>query len=165
MILKVWFVAAIATIALTTVCSGKVTPAEQCPGESFEGLQDRIQVKPCGKTRCKLAKNTNITVIFKFSAEEEVKTLTNEVLALVSGLPIPFFGVDGSDACGDVQRSDTGEKASCPLPAGHDYLYTNVFPVLPIYPTLSTRVHWSLRDGNKRLICFEVPAVITEGKH
>ncbi|KAJ8723891.1 hypothetical protein PYW07_007871 [Mythimna separata] len=165
MMFKVWFVAVLLTVFATIFCSGNVTPAQQCPGESFEGLQDRIQVTPCGKSRCNLVKNTNVTVNMKFTVVDKTDTMTNEVYAYIGGAPVPFLGVDGTDACQHVKRAASDEYVACPLAPG-DYEYTNVFPVLPVYPTLSTKVHWSLKAGKKSLICFEVPAAITAGsKH
>ncbi|KAF9801324.1 hypothetical protein SFRURICE_000418 [Spodoptera frugiperda] len=160
---KVWFVAVVFATVLSAVYS-YATPSEQCPGESFEDLRDRIQVTPCGQKRCKLPKNSNITVVFKFTPKKVVKSITNEVFANIAGVPLPFIGVDGTDACGDVKRADTQEAVACPLPADQDYVYTNVFPVQPFYPAVNLRVHWNLKDGKKSLICFEVPAVITAGK-
>lgn len=97
-----------------------------------------------------------------FSDEKGIDSLTNEVFGYIGGVPVPFFGVDGTDACQHVRRATADEYLSCPLPAG-EYEYTIVFPVLPVYPLLNTKVHWSLNAGKKSLICFEVPATITSG--
>ncbi|XP_045776175.1 ecdysteroid-regulated 16 kDa protein-like [Maniola jurtina] len=147
------------TVAFITVQCNK-TPSEQCSGQNFEDLTDRIQVLPCGKSRCKLRKGTNTTVIFKFKPKTEVKKLTNDVYAVIAGLPLPFIGVSGVSACAQVKRADTGEPAPCPLAPNQEYLYTNHFPIESFYPAVPLRVHWSLNDGVKDVICFEVPAVI-----
>ncbi|CAK1583683.1 unnamed protein product [Parnassius mnemosyne] len=141
-----------------------VTPSEQCEGQNFEGLRERIQVKPCSKKGCKLRKGTNTTVIFKFKPEHEVKTLVNDVYAIVAGLPLPFLGVTGASACAHVTRSSDGSPVSCPLAAGEEYTYSNVFPIESYYPNVDLRVHWALLDGKKNVICFEVPAVITPAR-
>ncbi|XP_068619046.1 ecdysteroid-regulated 16 kDa protein-like [Battus philenor] len=159
----------IITFVIISVCitlawsEMNVTPAEQCEGVNFENLRERIQVIPCGKKSCKLRKGTNTTVVLKFKPEFDVKTLVNEVYATVAGLPLPFLGVTGSSACPQVTRSD-GTPASCPLTAGEEFIYTNVFPIEPFYPNTDLRVHWALKDGDKSVICFEVPAVITPAK-
>ncbi|XP_075982492.1 NPC intracellular cholesterol transporter 2-like [Anticarsia gemmatalis] len=159
--LKSWLFIGIIAVVVATAWTDSITPVEQCRGESFENLPERIQVKPCGKTRCKLPKNSNVTVVFKFKTKQEVKTLVNDVSAEISGIPLPFIGVSGTSACDHITHADTGEAASCPLAAGQEYVYTNVFPVLSVYPAIQLRVHWSLNDGNDKVICFEVPAVIT----
>ncbi|CAH2045307.1 unnamed protein product, partial [Iphiclides podalirius] len=141
-----------------------VTPSEQCQGQNFDNLSERIQIIPCRKTGCKLQKGTNTTVIFKFKPDQEVKTLVNDVYADIGGIPLPFIGVTGVSACPQVTRSD-GSPAPCPLAAGEEYTYTNVFPIESFYPSVKLRVHWALLDGDKKIICFEVPAVITPPKH
>ncbi|KAJ8714055.1 hypothetical protein PYW08_007675 [Mythimna loreyi] len=156
-------IAALLTVYATVFCSGNVTPAQQCPGDPFENLQDKIHVTPCGKNRCNLVKNTNVTVVMEFTVVEPIESMTNEVFAYIGGAALPFIGVDGTDACQHVRRAASDEYVACPLAPG-DYEYTNVFPVLSVYPTLSTKVHWSLKAGKKSLICFEVAAAITS-KH
>ena len=97
-------------------------------------------------------------------SDKEIKSLKNDVFAYIGGLPVPFLGVDGTDACQHVKRVDSDEYVSCPLAGGHDYVYVNVFPILSIYPTLNTKVHWALRENGKSHICFEIPAAITNAK-
>jgi hypothetical protein len=60
------------------------------------------------------------------------------VYAKIAGIPFPFIGVDGTDACTQVFLPD-GSKAGCPLKAGQDYVYKNNFKVLEIYPKV--RIH------------------------
>ncbi|XP_023935868.1 NPC intracellular cholesterol transporter 2 [Bicyclus anynana] len=139
-----------------------ITPAEQCPGQHFDGLEERIQVVPCSKSRCKLRKGTNTTVIFKFKTDSVVNKLTNDVYAIISGVPLPFIGVSGVSACPHVQRADSGAPAPCPLEPHQEYIYTNQFPILSFYPPVPLRVHWSLNNGTADIVCFEVPAVITK---
>ncbi|XP_039757581.1 ecdysteroid-regulated 16 kDa protein-like isoform X2 [Pararge aegeria] len=130
--------------------------------QNFEGLSDRIQVLPCESKRCKLRKNSNTTVILKFQTKTEVKELTNNVFANLGGLPLPFIGVSGMSACPHVKRADNGQPAPCPLAANVEYVYTNQFPIESFYPQVPLRVHWALNDGQKDVICFEVPAIITK---
>ncbi|XP_014372013.2 ecdysteroid-regulated 16 kDa protein [Papilio machaon] len=156
------FVLAAVSIALVW-SDTNVTPAEQCEGQNFDDLRKRIQVIPCGRSSCKLQKGTNTTVVLKFKPEREVKTLVNEVYAKIGNLPLPFLGVTGVSACPQVTRVD-GTPAPCPLAAGEEYVYTNVFPIESFYPTVNLRVHWELKDHEHSVICFEVPAVITAAK-
>ncbi|KAG6450026.1 hypothetical protein O3G_MSEX006348 [Manduca sexta] len=96
----------------------------------------------------------------KFSGEK-VETLVSDVYANIGELKLPFIGVTGVSACPNIKRADTGEPAPCPLEANEEYVYTNVFPIEKYYPNTRLIVYWSLNDGNKQVICFEVPAVIT----
>lgn len=105
------------------------------------------------------AKCNNIgTVIF---SDKEVKSLVSDVYANVNGLKLPFIGVTGVSACENIKKADTGELVPCPLASGQEYIYTNVFPIEPFYPSFALRVHWSLLDGDRNIICFEVPSIIT----
>jgi len=60
------------------------------------------------------------------------------VYAKIAGIPFPFIGVDGTDACSKIFLPD-GSKAGCPLKAGQDYVYKNAFKVLEMYPKV--RIH------------------------
>lgn len=92
-------------------------------------------------------------------ADEDAKEVKTNVVADVFGVPLPFIGVDGTSVCEKLE-TESGEKASCPLKAGTKYVYKDSFPILAIYPTISVKVHWALRAGDKDLACFEVPAKI-----
>jgi Niemann-Pick C2 protein len=65
-----------------------------------------------------------------------VPSLKNNVHAKIVGVPFPFIGVDGTDACPEIFLPD-GSKAGCPLKAGQEYVYKNSFKVLEIYPRVS----------------------------
>lgn len=80
--------------------------------------------------------------------------------ANVVGIPLPFIGVDGTNACDKLFLEDGETKAKCPLSAGQTYIYKNSFPVLEIYPKLTLVVHWALTSKNKDVVCFELPAKI-----
>lgn len=62
--------------------------------------------------------------------------MENSVFAMVLGVPLPFVGVDGTDASSNVFNLD-GSEAQFPLKAGQDYLYRNEFDILPVYPRVS----------------------------
>jgi Niemann-Pick C2 protein len=70
--------------------------------------------------------------------DEDVQSLKNNVNAKIVGIPFPFIGVDGTDACPQIFLPD-GSKAGCPLKAGQDYVYKNSFKVLDIYPRVSVQ--------------------------
>ncbi|XP_050353980.1 NPC intracellular cholesterol transporter 2-like [Nymphalis io] len=153
-------IAILSAVAIFAVRSDE-TPSEQCPGLQFDNLRERIQVQPCGKSHCKLRKGTNTTVVFKFKPKQVVTKLTNNVYAVIAGLPLPFVGVAGVSACTQVKHADTGESAPCPLAPNKEYIYTNSFHIESFYPQVPLRVHWGLNDGKEDVVCFEVPAVIT----
>lgn len=84
----------------------------------------------------------------------------NTVSANILGIPFPFPGTDGTDACNDIYKDQ--KQVGCPLKAGEEYEYRHNIEVLAIYPRVKTVVHWGLTTPNKGdLICFEVPARIT----
>lgn len=85
--------------------------------------------------------------------------MKNQVTAEVFGVPLPFVGVDGKSIC-DKLFTESGEKAECPVKSNTKYVYKDSFPVLSFYPSISVKVHWALKDGQKDIICFEVPARI-----
>jgi Niemann-Pick C2 protein len=58
------------------------------------------------------------------------------VNAKIAGVPFPFIGVDGTNACSQIFLPD-GSQAGCPLKAGQEYLYKNTLKVLDIYPKVS----------------------------
>jgi Niemann-Pick C2 protein len=62
----------------------------------------------------------------------------NTVYAKIAGIPFPFIGVDGTDACHQIFLPDDS-KAGCPLKAGQEYVYKNNLKVLEIYPKV--RIH------------------------
>lgn len=68
--------------------------------------------------------------------DQDAPSIKNKVNAKIAGVPFPFIGVDGSNACSQVYFPD-GSKAGCPLKAGQEYLYKNTLKVLEIYPKVS----------------------------
>lgn len=97
-----------------------------------------------------------------FIPDHDVKKLITNVNGIILGVPLPFVGMDGTSACNNLYLED-GTKTQCPLKKGQKYLYRNTIDVLPIYPTIAALdVYWALVEGNnKKLICFEIPAKIT----
>lgn len=102
-------------------------------------------------------------VVLPVFPESDLKEVKNEVVANVFGVPLPFIGVDGNSVCNKIE-TEGGEKASCPLKAGVNYVYKDSFPVESFYPSIDVKVHWALvsraNNKNKEIICFEVPARI-----
>jgi Niemann-Pick C2 protein len=65
--------------------------------------------------------------------------VTTAVFAKIAGIPFPFIGVDGTDACSKIFLPDDS-KAGCPLKAGQEYVYKNAFTILEIYPKVHIHV-------------------------
>ncbi|XP_017771237.1 PREDICTED: ecdysteroid-regulated 16 kDa protein-like [Nicrophorus vespilloides] len=135
----------------------------QCKGtKEIENFEDTVQVSGCRKNYCRLQKKTQTQLQMKFTPDKDVKSITNSVTADIAGIPFPFIGTDGTNACNNVFEADGTTKASCPLKAGTEYVYKNVIDVLEIYPQLKVIVHWGLTTpSGETIACFEVPAKIT----
>lgn len=67
---------------------------------------------------------------------EDVTNIKTRVSANILGIPFPFVGVDGENACKDISKLD-GTKVGCNLKAGEEYLYNNKIEVLRIYPKVT----------------------------
>lgn len=93
----------------------------------------QISVSGCDKPECLLKQGTTAVIEIKLVPNKEISSLINDVSALLFGVPLPFVGVDGTNACDNIYNVD-GSKTGCPLKPGVEYLYRNSFPILPIYP-------------------------------
>ncbi|XP_076656604.1 Niemann-Pick type C-2b [Halictus rubicundus] len=120
-----------------------------------------IKISGCDKPPCKLKRGTRPSVEQKFVVDHDVANVKNSVFALVLSVPLPFVGVDGTSACENIFNEDGTHPDSCALKAGTQYVYKREFAILPIYPTISLRIHYALKDGNSTIACFEVPSKIT----
>ncbi|XP_011550540.2 ecdysteroid-regulated 16 kDa protein [Plutella xylostella] len=147
-------------LACVLVAAAAATDVSQCPGKSVENLTSDVKLEKCAAPPCRLKKGTNQAITVSFTPDKDMSDIRNHVTAEVFGVKLPFVGVDGASICGKLE-TESGEKASCPLKAGTRYLYRDAFPVLKVYPTLSTKVHWALQHNNKDVVCFEVPARIS----
>ncbi|XP_023711764.1 NPC intracellular cholesterol transporter 2 [Cryptotermes secundus] len=148
-------------ISTLLVSCATSTPVQSCSGGGPHELSDNYKIGDCVRTPCKLKRKTDIVLEFKFTPDQDAPSIKNKVNAKIAGVPFPFIGVDGSNACSQVYFPD-GSKAGCPLKAGQEYLYKNTLKVLEIYPKLKVVVHWALTaPGNRDLLCFNVPAKIT----
>lgn len=110
-----------------------------------DGVQ--IMVSGCDKPTCLLKQGTTIVIQAKFTPDKVIKSLVNDVSALLFNVPLPFVGVDGTNACENIYNAD-GSKAGCPLQPGVEYTYRNSFDVLPLYPRVSIRILFIFRTKN-----------------
>lgn len=131
--------------------------------ESRALADSEVTISNCKKGRCRLRKNTRVTIEMKLQPDHDVESLRTNVNAIVLGVPLPFVGVDGKSAKNNLFLEDGETKALFPLKAGTKYVYKNSFPVESFYPTIpSLDVHWALKEGNRGdLVCFEIPAKLT----
>lgn len=97
----------------------------------------QISVSNCERPTCNLKQGTTATITIRLVPNRTIQTLTNAVSALLFNVPLPFVGVDGTNACDNIYKSDGVTKVGCPLETGEEYLYINSFDVLPIYPRVS----------------------------
>ncbi|GAB1862359.1 Ecdysteroid-regulated 16 kDa protein [Camponotus japonicus] len=150
-----------ALVFAALVVFADATAVNQCDtGIPFED-STQISVADCDQPTCILKQGTTATIEIKLVPNRTIQNLVNEVSGILFNVPVPFVGVDGTDACENIYNTD-GSKAGCPLKKGVEYMYKNSFPVLTFYPRVSLVVHYALREGNDRLICFEIPAKITK---
>ncbi|XP_043272688.1 NPC intracellular cholesterol transporter 2 homolog a [Venturia canescens] len=137
----------------------EATQVRKCSSaRSFQSIKT-VDITNCDKTPCKLKKNTKVAIVEKFIPDHDVKSLTTSVHAQILGVPLPFIGVDGTDACPNIYSIDN-KKVGCPLQKDVEYVYKNEFPILPLYPTVSLVVNWALKEGDKQITCFEAPSKI-----
>jgi len=151
-------------LVVISVAYAVASPAEQCEGQNTDGLQERIHVDPCGEQRCDLVKGTNTTVTFRFKTKKVINDLINDVFAKLGPLPLPFIGIHGASACNNIVHAEDNSPAKCPLEANKEYIYVNAFFMESFYPVTTIRVYWALKDGDKSVICFEIPASIINKK-
>ncbi|XP_011696820.1 PREDICTED: protein NPC2 homolog [Wasmannia auropunctata] len=137
------------------------TEVYQCDSDTPFADPSQVSVSGCDKPECLLKQGTTVVIEVRLVPNREIQGLSNDVKALISGVPLPFIGVDGTNACDNIYNAD-GSKAGCPLKQGGEYLYRNSFPVLSIYPRISVLVRYALREGNDRIICFDIPSKITK---
>ncbi|XP_032684571.1 ecdysteroid-regulated 16 kDa protein [Odontomachus brunneus] len=146
--------------AALTVLAGATT-VNNCENEL--PLKDgiRIMVTDCDVPTCLLKQGTKVTIQARFTPERVINSLINDVSALLFNVPLPFVGVDGTNACDNIYNVD-GSKAGCPMQPGVEYVYRNSFDVLSIYPRVALTVRYALREGDNKVICFEIPSKITK---
>ncbi|EGI59874.1 PREDICTED: protein NPC2 homolog [Acromyrmex echinatior] len=122
---------------------------------------DQIKISNCDKPECLLKQGSTVNIEMKLVPNRDIKSLTNNVQGIISGIPIPFIGVDGTNACDNIYNAD-GSKAGCPLKKNEQYMYKNSFPILSIYPRISVIVRYALKEEKDKVMCFEIPAKITK---
>uniref|UniRef100_A0A1B6KTE6 MD-2-related lipid-recognition domain-containing protein n=1 Tax=Graphocephala atropunctata TaxID=36148 RepID=A0A1B6KTE6_9HEMI len=151
-------VLALALGALVTATTD-ATAVKSCRGQA-QKKASAIDISACEAAPCILKKGTTVSINIVFTPDHDIKQLRNRVLAKIAGIPFPFLGVDGTNSCPNIYNADGSTLAGCPLVAGTEYVYKNNFDVLPIYPTVSPLVHWSLQEGSIDVVCFEIQSKI-----
>lgn len=85
--------------------------------------------------------------------EHPFTSLNQAVNANVLGVPLPFIGVDGTDACGKIYEEDGTTKAGCHFEKGKTYVFKDNIDVLQIYPRV--RIYYVMKNhpiDNKRMV-------------
>ncbi|RZF42476.1 hypothetical protein LSTR_LSTR004395 [Laodelphax striatellus] len=153
------FLAALLQLHVTYV--NGITNVKSCPKEKTVA-EGSVNVSTCEKLPCKLKHGTEVTIEMRFTPEENVTSVSNNIFAYVASIPLPWIGQDGLRVCDKIYNEDGATLANCPLTAGKEYLYKNSFDILRIYPTIPVKVHWALLDQKRKaLTCFEMDARIT----
>ncbi|GLV40233.1 Niemann-Pick type C-2b [Carabus blaptoides fortunei] len=141
----------VATIATLVTAVSNIKKCET----ATKSADDDIKISACDKPPCILKRKTKVELEFIVKPDVDADTLINTVFGRVAGLPLPFIGVDNTDACNSIYNLK-GEKVGCPVKKGETYMYKNSIDVLQIYPKLTLDVHWALTTkGNKDIFCFE----------
>ncbi|XP_015585215.1 NPC intracellular cholesterol transporter 2 homolog a [Cephus cinctus] len=147
-------------VLATLLVLAAATQVNHCGNGKLYEDPNQVQITGCNSPPCKLKKRTKIGIEQKFVPNRDVQTLTTSVHATILGIPLPFVGVDGANACQNIFNAD-GSKSSCPLKKGTPYIYKNEFPILELYPKVSLVVYYALTEKNDIVTCFEVPSKIT----
>ncbi|XP_059476952.1 ecdysteroid-regulated 16 kDa protein [Neocloeon triangulifer] len=151
-------------LLLAIVYVANATSVRSCR-QGVKYLSDDVQITNCTAPPCKLKQKTKVGVSIKLRPEKDIPFLTTSVFGIILGLPLPFVGVDQTNACLYMFNPD-GSKAGCPLKAGNEYVYKNEFEILEIYPKIKVEVLWALnekpdQEPERGIHCFKVQSRIT----
>ncbi|XP_014219181.1 protein NPC2 homolog [Copidosoma floridanum] len=145
-------------VLLSVVAFISATKVSRCktdvPRDSLLG----VNITGCDTPPCILKKSSTVHIVQKFIPSEDIKNLTTIVSATIAGIDLPFIGVNGVEAC--TRITGANGAGGCPLKKGVEYIYSNSFNILGFYPAVALRVHWALKEEDKNITCFEVPARI-----
>ncbi|CAH8597626.1 unnamed protein product [Schistosoma turkestanicum] len=113
-----------------------------------------LTVTPCDRSPCALYKGKNSTITIEFSTTETVVNGKIAVHGVFAHVPIPF-PLPNSNLCEFV-------SPVCPLlPSIEKYTHTYTLPVQHMYPSISLKVRWELKDSSsKDIVCIEFPVQI-----
>lgn len=118
-----------------------------------EGSITSVDLSPCTSQPCVFHHGTNVTVTIKFKAGMDAGDLKTKVYGQVLGQWIPF-PLPNPNAC-------SGCHLVCPLSKGGEYVYENIFAVIPSYPDIKLAVKWEIVNANDQpLVCFVFPMQI-----
>lgn len=70
-------------------------------------------------------------------SDRDVEEIYNSVYAKIGGLPVPFVGVHGTNACENIFTPDLQTKLGCPLKANVPVTFKYQVNVYEIYPNVS----------------------------
>uniref|UniRef100_A0A8C5Q0N4 NPC intracellular cholesterol transporter 2 n=1 Tax=Leptobrachium leishanense TaxID=445787 RepID=A0A8C5Q0N4_9ANUR len=114
-----------------------------------------VDVSPCPKQPCRLARGSSYTINVTFTSSEDTGRLTAVVQGLLFNVPLPVF-IPEHNGC--------KSGISCPVKEGKTYSYITTLPILYIYPKVMLVLHWQLLDaGSQDFLCWEIPVKIMDG--
>lgn len=70
-------------------------------------------------------------------ADSTITDLIQEVSINLSGINLPFLGVDGVSACDYIYEADEKTKNHCKFVKDKSYIYINNLNILPVFPKVS----------------------------
>lgn len=101
-----------------------------------ESDTNSVSITDCKVPICNLKKNTTVSIKQIFVPNQNVDNVVTMVYAslfILRKIPMPFYGVNGYDACPNIKRV-SDNATGCPLQKGIEYVYSNSFPIYQIYP-------------------------------
>ncbi|XP_044730706.1 ecdysteroid-regulated 16 kDa protein-like [Chrysoperla carnea] len=119
------------------------------------GVITDVEVDECKPTDkvCILKKNTNATITIKFKTNQPTESVTADVHGIVAGRSIAF-PLANSNGC-------FKSGLLCPLAEGVENTYENTLAILKVYPSLSVKVKWELKnEKGEDLACVLIAAKI-----
>merc|ERR1711920_859987 len=140
-------------IACLAVC--QAVKFEDC-GSSASYDASSIKITGCeaSASKCSFKRGEDAKMEFPFTTKTEVTSMKAVVHGIIAGIPVPFPLPD-DDACATT-------TPACPLAAGTSALYKYGLPVSSVYPKVSVKVKWEIKDqsGND-VICIQFPVQLT----
>lgn len=146
-------------------------------------MPTEVTIDNCGNTDCRLVKKSTVHLSFNFIPSNFIlhlftpklyilkkllftarplQSLQTNVSAFMMNMNLPFLGVTGTSANGNVFDKDGSSPATFPLHPNQSYVYKRSFPILPFYPLSHMTITWAIspNGGGDDVVCFEVGANI-----
>ena len=97
-----------------------------------------VRISNCNGGPCLLRKGTTATIEIDYIPGTNTNRVMTGAFGQIGGIPLPFIGTNGRSACDKIVSKRLRQSApGCQLAAGEVYTYSNSFPILNIYPSVS----------------------------